>query len=391
MDRDRLRACAAPDLIDTAGQLAVAHAATHACLLDVLGVIDERELWRADGCVSFVDWIVLRFGVARKTAHEWAEAALVLRELPHLARAYGDGELSWDKTKAVAAIATGESDETLTVVAKTTDATRLETAARRARAVSLAEAELRHRARFLALRRNRALGGMKLTGFLPDADGETVFAALQRLADDIPKDADTGFYGSFDERCADALVDLCSGRLAADQQLHGERAMVVAHVDLTPEGSGGILGRVEVGAKMSLAPETMARLMCDAAIDPHFEINDATVGLGQTTRQPRPRLRRYVADRDVGCRFPGCNRTRLVQCHHQVHWPAGGPTQPDNLVGLCRYHHRKMHEGGWSLLGSPEGTLEFVKPNGEVLISKLPQMSDEVKRRILGPVLPDGP
>lgn len=49
MDRDRLRACAGQDLIATAGQLAATYSATHAALLDVLAVIDERELWRADG------------------------------------------------------------------------------------------------------------------------------------------------------------------------------------------------------------------------------------------------------------------------------------------------------------------------------------------------------
>lgn len=73
-----------------------------------------------------------------------------------------------------------------------------------------------------------------------------------------------------------------------------------------------------------------------------------------------------------------------------VHWPKGGPTDTDNLVTLCRFHHRKMHEGKWTLRGSPDGLLDFVKPNGEALVSELPRLSDEVKQRILDPILPDG-
>src|SRR5688572_4300864 len=111
MDRDRLRATSARDLIDSAGQLAAVLSATHAALLEILGVIDERQLWRADGCGSMTDWVSFRFGVARKTAHEWVDAARALEELPHLTAAFASGELSWDKTRAVAALAAPESDE----------------------------------------------------------------------------------------------------------------------------------------------------------------------------------------------------------------------------------------------------------------------------------------
>ncbi len=31
--------------------------------------------------------------------------------------------------------------------------------------------------------------------------------------------------------------------------------------------------------------------------------------------------------------------------HHIVHWADGGATRLDNLVLLCRHHHRLLHEG----------------------------------------------
>jgi hypothetical protein len=30
-----------------------------------------------------------------------------------------------------------------------------------------------------------------------------------------------------------------------------------------------------------------------------------------------------------------------------VHWAEGGRTAMDNLVLLCRAHHRKVHDAGW--------------------------------------------
>ena len=69
-------------------------------------------------------------------------------------------------------------------------------------------------------------------------------------------------------------------------------------------------------------------------------------------------------------------------------WSHLGETEPECLSLLCRHHHRLMHEGGWSMRGDPYGVLEFIKPNGEVLESHLPELNDEVKDRIVGPALP---
>jgi hypothetical protein len=59
---------------------------------------------------------------------------------------------------------------------------------------------------------------------------------------------------------------------------------------------------------------------------------------------------------DGGCVLPACDRP-LAWCEaHQVwHWVDGGPTDLDNLVLLCRAHHRAVHEGGWRLTRQPDG------------------------------------
>ena len=82
--------------------------------------------------------------------------------------------------------------------------------------------------------------------------------------------------------------------------------------------------------------ETARRLACDASV----------VRNGRKTRTIPPALRRRYA-RDRGCRFPGCENRRFLDAHHVHHWARGGETTADNLVLLCRRHHRLVHEGGW--------------------------------------------
>jgi hypothetical protein len=46
------------------------------------------------------------------------------------------------------------------------------------------------------------------------------------------------------------------------------------------------------------------------------------------------------------------------------HWAHGGATSRDNLVLLCRFHHRLVHEEGFTLQRTPVGTFEFRRPDG---------------------------
>ena len=76
--------------------------------------------------------------------------------------------------------------------------------------------------------------------------------------------------------------------------------------------------------------------------------------------------------RDKGCRFPGCANSRYVDAHHVKHWANGGETKPSNLVSLCRFHHRAVHEGGIRIEILDDGAFRFVKPNGVAVDSVAP-------------------
>jgi hypothetical protein len=76
--------------------------------------------------------------------------------------------------------------------------------------------------------------------------------------------------------------------------------------------------------------------------------------------------------RDSGCRFPGCTRQGWLDAHHIIHWIDGGLTDLENLLSLCRFHHRRVHEGGWTIHGNLTGTLTFVDRSGRTVIGTPP-------------------
>jgi hypothetical protein len=70
----------------------------------------------------------------------------------------------------------------------------------------------------------------------------------------------------------------------------------------------------------------------------------------------RPPQRLALAVPDRGGVGPGCARPLAGCAAHQLwHRLDGGPTDPANLVRLCRAHHRAVHEGGWRRQRQPDG------------------------------------
>jgi hypothetical protein len=73
---------------------------------------------------------------------------------------------------------------------------------------------------------------------------------------------------------------------------------------------------------------------------------------------------RQLRYRDSGCRFPGCGARRFTQAHHIVWWGDGGPTGLDNLLLVCFFHHKLVHEHGWSLRRDAGGDVAWLRPDG---------------------------
>jgi hypothetical protein len=119
---------------------------------------------------------------------------------------------------------------------------------------------------------------------------------------------------------------------------------------------------LEDGARVSA--ETSRRLSCDVGVVKVSHGPDGSIlDVGRKTRTIPPALRRALEYRDRGCRFPGCG-LRFTDGHHVKHWADGGETKLENLVLLCRYHHRLVHEEGWKVDWWGEGRPVFFDPRG---------------------------
>lgn len=198
---------------------------------------------------------------------------------------------------------------------------------------------------------------------LPAAQGAVVVRALERLANEVPVMPGEADPCSADARRADGLVALCSARIGADAD--PDRATVVVHAPLAAllHDTGG----AELESGGVLHPETTRRLLCDARVQVVLEDEEANpLGVGRLSREPSAAMLRQLRYRDRECRFPGCGARRFTQAHHVVWWRHGGRTDPDNLVLVCSFHHKLVHELGWSLQRDEGGVVRWFRPDGRL-------------------------
>jgi hypothetical protein len=200
-----------------------------------------------------------------------------------------------------------------------------------------------------------------LSAELPAAQGAVVARALERLAGSLPlmpgedPDVDAG------ARRADALVALCSARIAEDAD--PDRATVVIHAQTDPIEGG--LFNCEIEGGPAIHPQTLRRLLCTARVQTVLEDDSGQpVHLGRIRREPPDWMMRQLRYRDSECTFPGCGARRFTQAHHITWWEQGGRTDLDNLVLVCSFHHTLVHEYGWALRRDSDGTVRWFHPDG---------------------------
>ena len=129
---------------------------------------------------------------------------------------------------------------------------------------------------------------------------------------------------------------------------------------------------VEDGPAISVSTAQM--VTCTAALSwmTHGD-GGAVLALGRRRRRPSSAIRRAARERDHGrCRFPGCE-SRRVDLHHIQHWINGGPTDLANLISLCPWHHKIVHDRGYTIAARPGGAdFAFYRPDGTPLPASPP-------------------
>jgi len=362
------------------------HAATYR-LLVLIGEFDACEGW-GNGFRSCADWLSWRTGIAPGAARERVRVARALADLPLVSAEMQSGAMSFSKARAITRVATPENEAELVELSRHATAAHLERIVRAWRRVDRleeAEAEVeaeRHLARELTLHRD-ADGSFVLRARLDPEVGAVLEKALEwaegqlfrrgRAEEDSSANPPTA-----GQRRADALGLLAELALGSeDGARRADRYQVVLHVG--PSGAAGTDATGRVGGAplpsgagapdglFDVSAETSRRLACDAGIVVmSHDSGGRALDVGRRSRTVPPALRRALEARGRHCRFPGC-RVRHTDAHHIRHWAEGGQTRLDNLVLLCRRHHRLVHEEGWRVRLDETGAALFTRPDGTPL------------------------
>lgn len=329
-------------------------------LLETLAELQTHEPWLEDGAHDMAHWTTMQLGISRWKAERWLNAGRAFGWLPATADALERGDLGIDKAVELARFAEFDDEDALVRWAQGVPSGAIRRAGDLKGRDGAEAAEQDARARWLGWRYVDDGRRWSVEGEMPAVEGAVVARALQRLADQIPSAPDEP-QADADERRADALVALCSARLASDEDQ--DRAMVVVHADW--DALQDIEAKAMLEGGPVIAGTTVQRLLCNARVQTVVERPDGSVvGLGRVSREPSAWMMRQLRHRDDSCRFPGCDARRFTQAHHIRWWSRGGATDLANLLLVCSFHHRLVHEHGWSVERTEEGDFMWRRKGG---------------------------
>jgi hypothetical protein len=383
-------------------------------LIRLVGELDLRREAGICGTDSIPAWLGYYCGIDGNAAREKLRVARALRELPEIRRCFAEGRISYSKVRAITRVADAHNEKLLLSYGLNATAAQMERVVRGYRRVErLADPET-----VLRQRQRRGLrwwfdddGMLVFEGRLAPEDGALFIRAIEavctRMKEDeraaesaelivrVQGDVDAEAESPVGARRADALVEMVEAGLGAvDAELPGgERTLVVMHVPVAQEPGNahgcddppGPEPVCELEDGPAVPHETARRIACDASVVTHHEHADGRVAsIGRRSRTVPHWLRRALRHRDGGCRFPGCTRTRHLDAHHVVHWAEGGETSLENLVLLCRHHHRAIHERRVQIRRDASGDFAFATADGRLLPSAFPQKPGDCRQLVQG-------
>jgi len=372
-----------PDSVEELGdRIATLAAHLHAAeyrLLELIREFDERDGWGGMGFRTCAQWLSWRTGISPGPARERVRVAKALAQLPLIGDAMRRGRLSYSKVRAITRVATPETEADLLDLALTGTAAHVERLVRTWKQVDrLQEAcdeRARHERRHLEMWTEDS-GAVRISGSLDPEVGALLRRALEAAGDAMFKRASTAAetcdapqatapHATASQRRADALGLLAEWALAGrGEPARADRFQVMVSVEASELAADAPSGGATLNGDLRVPAGTFRRLACDASrVVVVHDADGSEVSVGRRSRTVPSAIRRALRRRDTGCRFPGCS-AHFADAHHIRHWAEGGETTLDNLVLLCRTHHRAVHEGGFTVSSVAAGEFEFRRPDG---------------------------
>ncbi len=354
-------------LNEATGRLNLAHAELVAVIVQVL----ETGCWNGHGIRSPEHWVTWKTGVNPARARDLVLVAKRSLELPVTSEAFNEGLLSVDQVVVISRDTPSEFDETVCTLAKSATVPQLRSVLRKypwhpnkptKNSATPKPSDTSDNAepapdpaivdRVTA--RHDETGRFHLYAELGVLEGAEIEAALNEAKDALYR------AGNRNATMAGALLEVCRRSLnAASSTSRTDNYRVYLHVDAD---------RAWINGGPKLPESVRSKILCDANIYPYLMSNGKPINVGRVTRVIPPHTRRAVLDRDSTCRYPGCT-TRRLEVHHLVHWEHLGPTNTNNLAGLCSYHHHRHHDGTYTVTGNADihDGLTFKRADGTTI------------------------
>jgi len=386
-----------------------ASARLDAARVETMGLFDTRGVWALDAARNGPGWVTARTGASFGLARSDQALARDLREMPLVAAAFATGRLTRDQVRALTTARVPELADAFAACEQIL----VEEIARSSVAAGIRflrrwAAEVRQRfgidhpdgptpdtptERSRVHLSNTLDGHWRLDGDLTGEDGEILRNLIDAQVDQMWRDgvftADDGLTSS--ERVATALVEVMVRGSHGGDDDGVARPLLVAVVHRDPYRSTGrtetspvptglttagrtptdLFGLAELEHAGLAHPTDIDRWACEGTIQTleihHHPHSHDELRLGRKVRIATRAQRRALRIRDGGCTFPGCHVTAShCVAHHITYWEWGGDTDLDNLVLLCRFHHRAIHDRGFTLTRD-HGTVEVTRPDATPL------------------------
>jgi hypothetical protein len=321
-------------------------------IVEIVAEMDRDELCGATGARSVEALVAWKTGSSPTNANTIATVARRLEQFPRCAQGMREGRLSLDQIGVIAGRAGEGSDAHYATLAACATVNQLRTALKLEPRPEPEPDARPDPQPSITKTSDEEFSCWRIK--LPHLEAAKFDAALQSHLDALiaewKHDHDNGD-GASDHRpplpsTAEAFMRLVEAGWDAEvaRRPHGQHTSVVMHLDVEQRAAALHLGPL-------LSEAERRYLDCDATYEVWFERDGQVIGAGRSTRQISRRLRRALEHRHPTCAVPGCGATRGLHAHHIWHWEDGGPTELDNLVLVCPYHHRLHHRGVITITG----------------------------------------
>ena len=338
--------------------------AIDAALCERLAAMEESREHEVEGASSIVTWARRELHQDAGLTRQMVRAGRTFKDLPAVAEAAHAGAISFGHVtsftyalKHIGVEQTQLLEEPLLEVARCVAPSEFHAKVRQVRDVAhpddLDRAWLKGMDK-RDIRLSKTSEGWHLTGFLDIETGAKLDTILRNLS--VPRDAQDDRPPS--QRRMDSLDQICTTVLE-----HGLPADngIRPHINVTVDAET-LRAMAEKQAQRSLnldvepaflegfgpiGPGLLAHLLCGAELTPFLiktiDTNVEVLDVGRAERLATPRQAKAISLRQRGiCAAPACQHP-IAQNHHVIWWSRGGPTDLDNLIGLCRKCHTLVH------------------------------------------------